>query len=137
VPLENLAYALTQLFHNFGAVAVTGGSAFALWASALPRRSEAQLARLVGLGWAVQVASGTGFGAVSYCFYGQFPDIHGVAVIALVTKITCAAAGLALALHSVVRGENWSEAQRRFSWWVLAALAATALTAAAFLRWYS
>lgn len=28
---ENLAYALVQLVHNFGAAAVLGGAVFALW----------------------------------------------------------------------------------------------------------
>ncbi|MGH8725517.1 MAG: hypothetical protein ACREU1_11715 [Burkholderiales bacterium] len=134
---ENLAYALTQVLHNFGAVVVVGGAAFALWAPALPSVREKRLARLVGLGWAVQIASGAGFGAVSYYYYGRLPEIHGVAVAALTTKVTCAVAGLALVLLLQSRGERWNEPQRKLSWRALAVLAATALAAAAFLRWFS
>ena len=136
--LENLAYALTQVLHNFGAVVVVGGAAAALWARpALPYAREKRLVRLVGAGWAVQIASGAGFGAVSYYFYGRLPDIHGVAVAALATKVACAAGGLALALLSLSRSERWNEKRRRLLWRALALLAATALAAAAFLRWFS
>jgi len=135
--LENVAYALMQVLHNFGAVTVVGGAVFALWAPGQPPVREAQLARLLSLGWAVQIASGAGFGGVSYYYYGHLPDIHGVAVAALTTKIACAAAGLSLALLFQLRGARWNEAQRKLSWRALAVLAATALFAAAFLRWFS
>jgi hypothetical protein len=135
--LENLAYALTQVLHNFGAVVVVGGAAAALWAPALPYAREKRLVQLVGVGWAVQVASGAGFGAVSYYFYDTLPEIHGVAVAALATKVTCAVGGLALALLSLTRSERWNEKQRRPLWRALALLATTALAAAAFLRWFS
>jgi hypothetical protein len=137
MPFENLAYALTQVLHNFGAVAVVGGPAFALWLPALPPARERALAWLVALGWAVQIASGTGFGAVSYYYYGQLPDIHGIAVVALTIKIACAAAGITLATMRLLREERWNEARRKFTWRALAALGATALFAAAFLRWFS
>lgn len=48
---ENLAYALVQVLHNFGAVVVVGGAAFALWAPAFPSGPDKRLVRLVGLGW--------------------------------------------------------------------------------------
>ncbi|MBI3157417.1 MAG: hypothetical protein HYZ20_18715 [Burkholderiales bacterium] len=134
---ENLAYALTQVLHNFGGVAVVGVPVFALRAAPLPSERETRLARLGALGWAVQIASGAGLGAVSYYYYGRLPDIHGVAVAALVTKLACAAGGLALALRLQSRAERWNEVQRKLSWRALAALAATALAAAAFLRWFS
>jgi len=137
VAAENLAYALAQVLHNFGAVVVVGGAAFALWAPASPSGSGKQLAQLVGLGWAVQIASGAGFGAISYYYYGRFPEIHGVAVAALAIKVACAIAGLALALLLQWRVEGWPEARRRHSWCALAVLGATALSAAAFLRWFS
>lgn len=135
--LENLAYALTQVLHNFGAVVVVGGAAAALWAPVLPYARERRLMWLVGAGWAAQIASGTGFGAVSYYFYGRLPEIHEVAVAALGTKIACAAGGLALALLSLSRSERWNEQRRRLQWRALAFLATTALAAAAFLRWFS
>jgi len=135
--LENLAYALAQVFHNFGAMAVVAGAALALWAPALPSGREGQLARLVALGWAVQIASGASFGAISYYYYGRLPDIHGVAVAALTVKVTCAVAGLAIALLLQQRGQRWNETQRKRAWRALALLAAAALAAAAFLRWFS
>jgi hypothetical protein len=137
VVTENLAYALSQLLHNFGAVAVVGGAAFALWTSAMPPARELRLVRLVATGWAIQIASGGAFGAVSYFYYGRLPDIHGVAVAALSIKIACAAAGLTLALAFHSRAARWSAAVRTGSWRALAALGATALAAAAFLRWFS
>ena len=134
---ENLAYALTQVLHNFGAAAVVGGAAFALWAPGRSPPDAKRLARLVSLGWALQIASGAGFGAVSYYYYGRLPEIHAVALAALATKVTCAAGGLALALALQLRGERWNETRRKVCWRVLAVLAATALAAAAFLRWFS
>ena len=133
---DNLAYALTQLVHNFGAVAVVGGAAYALGTGA-PPSTERRLARLVGGGWALQIASGAGFGVISYYYYGLLPDIHGIAVAALYVKIACAAAGLALALRFQQRAALWSEARRRQAWRALLVFGAVALAAAAFLRWFS
>ena len=137
MPAENLGYALVQVLHNFGAVVVLGGAGFALWTPALTFDRKKRLAQLVALGWTVQIASGAGFGAVSYYHYGRLAEIHGVAVAALAIKITCAAAGLALALFLQSRGERWNEVRRRYSWRALAVLGAGALAAAAFLRWFS
>jgi hypothetical protein len=134
---ENLAYALTQVLHNFGAVVVVGSAAFALWAPALPPGPEKRLARLAGFGWVVQIASGAGISAIGYYYYSRFPEIHGVAAAAFAIKVTCATAGLALALLLQLRGDRWSETRRRLCWRALAVLAATALAAAAFLRWFS
>lgn len=134
---ENLAYALTQVVHNFGAVAVVGAAAFALWANPGADDREGRLARLVSLGWTVQLASGATFGAISYHYYGRLPDIHGIALAALYIKIACAVAGLALALRLQSRAERWNEARRKLAWRGLAALGGTALAAAAFLRWFS
>lgn len=135
--LQNLAYALAQIVHNFGAVAVTGGAAAALLllraGSAIPR----WLGGLVLTGWAMQIASGAGFGAISYFYYGRFPDLHGIAVAALGIKMVCAASGLIAAAACVRHAARWSAARRRIVWTVLVTLAATALSAAAFLRWFS
>ena len=46
--LQNLAYALTQVIHNFGAVAVVGGAATALWLTPRQPVLERSLAWLVG-----------------------------------------------------------------------------------------
>lgn len=135
--LQNLAYALIQLAHNFGAVAVTGG-AVAGWLS--QRRESAPATALLWLvlaGWALQAASGAGFGLISLAYYGRFPDLHGVAVVALVLKLSCATGGLLLSLLCLKFADSWPAARRRHAWAVLVGLAATALSAAAFLRWFA
>ena len=133
--LQNLSYAAIQIVHNFGAVAVVGSSFYALWSGLAGMRKLPAWITLAG--WAAQAASGGAFGAVSWLYYGHFPDIHGIAVAALLIKMACAAAGFMLAAAYVYRGIEWSERARQASWRALASLAATALTAAAFLRWFS
>ena len=134
---QNLAYALVQLAHNFGAVAVTGG-AVAGWL-----RQRNGTARATGLlwlvlaGWMLQAASGAGFGLISLAYYGQFPDLHGIAVGALVVKLSCAAAALLLSFLLLKFAGAWPAARRRYAWGALGGLAATALSAAAFLRWFA
>lgn len=134
---QNLAYALVQLAHNFGAVAVTGG-AVAGWLTL--RRGAAPAAGLPWLvlaGWLLQAASGAGFGAISHAYYGQFPDLHGIAVAALAVKLSSAAAALLLSLLLLRFADAWPAARRQLAWAALAVLAATALSAAAFLRWFA
>lgn len=130
---QNLAYAATQIVHNFGAVGVVGGAASALaWRDNTARR---RLAWIVLASWMAQAASGATFGAISFYFYREFPDIHGVAVAALGVKITCAALGLALAgWLTLVRPRAVSS---QYAWLALFALGAAALSAAAVLRWFS
>jgi hypothetical protein len=135
--LENLFYALTQVAHNFGAVAVAGGAIFAHCLARQARENRRRLAWVVLAGWTLQAASGASFGAVSYAYYGRFPDIHVVALAALLTKMACAAAGFVLAAFYLKLESGWSEARRNAAWTGLAILAATALSAAAFLRWFS
>lgn len=133
--LQNLIYAAIQVVHNFGAVAVVGSAVCALWPGlAGPRKT---LAWTVLWGWAAQAASGVAFGAVSWFYYGRFPDIHGIAVAALLIKVACAAAGFMLAAAYLHSGIGWSERAQQTAWRALAVLAATALSAAAFLRWFS
>lgn len=134
---ENLAYALTQLLHNFGAVAVTGGAVYGLMAGAMSTQREVRLALLVAAGWTLQMATGLAFATVSFYFYGQLPDLHGIATAALTIKIVCAIAGLTLSIATLTSAAQWSSAARRRAWHALAALGATALAAAAFLRWFS
>ncbi|MEW6313950.1 MAG: hypothetical protein AB1513_07905 [Pseudomonadota bacterium] len=130
--IQNLAYALTQVAHNFGAVAVTGGAIAALYGT---EQTQRRLAWLVLAGWSAQAASGAAFGAVSYYYYSQFPDIHGIAAAALAVKMICAATGFVLAALCTRQRRNKKGC--RNAWRSLAALAVTALTAAAFLRWFS
>lgn len=130
---QNLAYAATQIFHNFGAVAVVGGAACAIaW-----RNTEVQrkLAWVVLAGWITQAASGATFGAISFAYYGKFPDIHGIAIDALIVKVVCAIMGSTLAARLLFA--HPSERSRRYAWIALCGLGALALSSAAVLRWFS
>jgi hypothetical protein len=132
---QNLAYSVIQVVHNAGAVAVVGGSFAALKLRAVETRQK--LAWLTLAGWGAQAASGAVFGAVSYYFYHQFPDISGVAEIALGIKIACAASGFTLMTAYLFWGSKWALKRMNLAWGVTHALAATALTAAAVLRWFA
>ena len=135
---QDLGYALTQVVHNLGAVSVVAAAAAARRPAALEAgESHRRLAWLALAGWAAQGASGATFGAISYAYYGRLPDIHGIAVAALLLKIACAAVGFSLAGLLLARGSGWSDAARRRCFRSLLVLALTALTAAAFLRWFS
>ncbi len=135
---QDLGYALTQVVHNLGAVSVTGGAAAARCLKVSePLAAQRRLAWLVLAGWTAQVASGIGFGAISYAYYGRFPDIHGIAIAALALKAACAAAGISLGALYLARASGWSAARRQGAWSALFGFALTALTAAAFLRWFS
>lgn len=132
--VQNLAYALIQVVHNFGAAAVVGLSVCGLWLCKRP--IARRLVLLVAVAWAVQAVTGALFGATSYHFYGHFPDIHGIAVDALFIKAGCAVAGFLLAGIVYLR---WEGMQRHalMVWVILCLLASTALSSAAFLRWFS
>lgn len=133
---ENLAYALTQVVHNFGAAAVLGGAAFALWPS--PRLEYARAFGWLILGaWGAQIASGILFGLISLYYYGETPDLGSVAVAALAIKVAAAISGFLLAAFYLGRGKGWGHASLKRTFQGLAALAVIALTAAAFLRWFS
>lgn len=133
---ENLAYALTQVFHNFGAVAVLGGALFALWPVARLEYGRA-FGWLVLVGWGVQVVSGGVFGLTSLYYYGATPDLSDIAVIALAVKVAAAICGLVLAAAYLLRGHTWTGTGVTRAFQALTGLAALALTAAAFLRWFS
>ncbi|HEV3017664.1 MAG TPA: hypothetical protein VGY49_01465 [Burkholderiaceae bacterium] len=135
---QDLAYALTQVVHNFGAVAVTAGAAGGRWTQAAtePKRQR-RLQWLVLGGWVAQILSGATFGGISYASFGQFPEIHGIAVAALRLKITCAVAGVSVSTLLLARARAWNETQRSHAWSALLGFAAIALCAAAFLRWFS
>jgi hypothetical protein len=138
VDLQDIGYALTQVVHNLGAVSVTGGAAAARGLKlAEPQAAQRGLAALVLGGWVAQAASGVCFGAISYLGYGRLPDIHGIAIAALVLKMACAAAGFSVAAIYLAREANWSGPGRQRAWTAQLALALTALGAAAFLRWFS
>ena len=133
---ENLAYALTQVVHNFGAVAVLGGAVFALWPT--PRLEFGRtFAWLVLAAWTAQLISGGVFGLVSYHYYGETPDLSSVAMTALVVKIVAAFSGVLLSAFFLLRGRQWRPDGVKHTFQGLATLGVVALTAAAFLRWFS
>ncbi len=133
---ENLIYALTQVVHNFGAACVLGGALFALWPT--PRLEYARVfAQFILLAWGAQIASGIGFGLTSLYYYGETPDLSSIAMAALAIKVIAASSGFLLAASYLARGQGWSRLCVRRLFQSLAALAAIALTAAAFLRWFS
>ncbi|MFZ1548423.1 MAG: hypothetical protein WAT12_15245 [Candidatus Nitrotoga sp.] len=134
--MENLSYAVVQVVHNFGAVAVVGGAAFALY-SGVTAALHHKLAWLVGLGWAAQAISGMGFAAVSYHYYDKLPDIHGIAMAALLIKMLCVVFGVGIVIVYLHYSATFTIKRRHLAWLLLVALGLTALTAAAFLRWFS
>jgi hypothetical protein len=134
---QNLAYALVQVVHNFGAVAVSAGGAAGYLLQRFGLPPPRRLGWLVFAGWIAQAASGAGFGTVSLLAYGQLPDLHDIAAVALGLKVLCATAGFVLTALWLRLGTGWTVARRRAVWAGLAGLAALALTAAAFLRWFA
>lgn len=132
---QNLAYATVQVLHNFGAVATVGGSLAALRVKGADARRR--LAWLVLAGWGTQAASGAMFGMVSFLYYHKFPDIGGIAVVALMTKMLCAATGFMLMAVYLWFGLHRLDGKWGVVWPASAILAAIALSAAAFLRWFS
>lgn len=137
IAMENLSYAVVQVVHNFGAVAVVGGTAFALYPGTATAALYRKLAWLVGFGWTAQAISGMGFAAVSYHYYDKLPDIHGIAMAALLIKMLCAISGVSIVIIYLRYSANFAIECRHLAWQLLAALGVTALTAAAFLRWFS
>lgn len=132
---QNLAYAVVQVIHNLGAVATVGGALAATRLRDADKRMK--LARLALGGWGVQIASGAAFGAVSYYFYHQFPDISGIALVALEIKMACATFGFLLLTLYLFRSKNWTTTRVNGAWIASCLLAVTALSAAAFLRWFA
>jgi hypothetical protein len=130
-----LTYAIVQVVHNFGAVATLGGSIAAIKFRGIATRRK--LAWLGLGGWGTQTISGAAFGTVSYYFYHRFPDISGVSAVALMIKVVCVAAGFLLLIAYLLWSDNWTVGKMNGIWVASTALAATALAAAAFLRWFS
>lgn len=131
---QNLAYATVQILHNFGAVAVVGGSVAAMLASPEARRKPAWIAFA---GWTAQAASGPAFGILSFYFHHRLPDIAGIAVAALMIKIVCVVLGFLLVAAYLLPCPRCRERFEPLVWPASTALAAIALTAAAVLRWFS
>ncbi|ADE11034.1 hypothetical protein [Sideroxydans lithotrophicus] len=132
---QNLSYSVIQVVHNFGAVATVGGTIIAtrLRDDAIRRR----LAYLVLTGWVTQVVSGATFGMVTYYYYHRLPDISGIAAYALGIKMVCATLGILLLALYLWQSAHWREAGKDTAWVSSLVLAGTAISAAAFLRWFA
>lgn len=131
---QNLAYALTQVVHNFGAVTVVAGPLYAVITNRPTR--ERCLLWVVLAGWGAQLVSGMLFGLVSFYYYSQLPDLHGIAIAALSVKVVCAMTAV-LITAVTLRYRARCDKCAVWLWPVLAVLGVIALTAAAFLRWFS
>ena len=132
---QNLSYSAIQVVHNFGAVATVGGSLIAT--QLREKAARRKLAYLALGGWLTQAVSGASFGMVSYLYYHQFPEISGIAIYALGVKMTCATLGIALSAFYIWRCAGWTEMSRNRAWISSSVLAITAISAAAFLRWFA
>ncbi len=135
--LQNLIYALIQVIHNFGAAAVIGFATYGLM-----RRAEwesIQRTAFLGLliAWAAQGISGAVFGITSLSFYGKLPDIHGVAVVAVTIKMICVVLGFIVAFIGFKKSKGEGRGPQGPLLITSFVLGATALSAAAFLRWFS
>jgi len=132
---QNLSYSAIQVVHNFGAVATVGGSLIAT--RLREQATRRKLAYVVLGGWMTQAISGATFGLVSYWYYRHFPDISGIAIYALGLKMVCASLGILLSVIYLWQCVGWSQIARNRAWVLSSALAVTAISAAAFLRWFS
>jgi hypothetical protein len=135
--VQNFIYAIIQVIHNFGAVTVVGTTVSALWLVRGDIAVQRRLAFLLATAWVIQAASGVLFGVTTFLYEGQLPDIHGIAVDALLIKIVCASAGFILALTYVKLHSRWAANLQLLAWRVSFALGVAALASAAFLRWFS
>ena len=85
--------------------------------------------------WLMQIASGDGFGLVSYFVVGELPQISGAALIAVFVKIFCADLSVVLLVARLLGlGQAVPDKAALGS---LAGLASLALFSAAILRWFS
>ena len=134
---ENLPYALTQVIHNFGALTVVGCALVGLKTAPDQLSLKHSMAWFILIAWGAQAVSGLIFGGISLVLYGETPDLHSTAYVALIVKMVCAASGFILALMYVRSAKNWDEKKRHRAFHALTGFGVIALTAAAFLRWFS
>ena len=134
--MENLIYTRVQIMHNFGAVALIGSSAAALSLSRQNQIVRSKLAWLMLLGWLAQGASGVGFALTSYTMKGALPEVTGIALGALVLKVGCTFIGTVLKEFYLATRLRWSAAREHKMWQLMLLMTVSAITTAAFLRWY-
>ena len=133
--MENLIYTWIQIAHNFGAVAVVGSPAVGWW---LERKNIAanRLALLALIGWFVQAATGIGFAITSYSLKGALPEVTGIALGALLIKVSATAIGFLAAAILWKKGPQWLVRRKILLWQIMFAFSIAALMGAAYLRWY-
>lgn len=132
---QNLSYSVIQVVHNFGAVATVGGSVIA-WRSR-DNVTRRRLAHVVLSGWVTQTVSGASFGMVTYHYYQQLPDVSGIAADALGIKMVCATLGILMLTIYLWQSHGWTDQGKNKAWISSSVLAITAISAAAFLRWFA
>ena len=146
--MTDFLYSCVQLVHNLGAAAVVGSPAVASWLVGSTRRAgndhpaatgsiRRRLAWFTVIAWSMQVISGAGFGATTYFLKHELPDLTGIALAALLIKISCAVTSLILALTYLRSGARWTDRMQLVTWQALFLLGLAALMSAAFLRWYA
>lgn len=135
--MQNFIYALIQVVHNLGAATVVGAAVSALWPVRGNTAVQHRLALFLAVAWGIQAASGILFGVTTFLYEGQLPDIHGIAVDALLIKIVCALAGFILAVAYVKLNSGWAANIQLLAWRISLSLGVVALSSAAFLRWFS
>ena len=133
--MQNLLYALIQSIHNFGAVFIIGVGAYGLFFAS--NSAKRILAATQSFAWAIQGITGGAFGLTTFHYYHQLPDIHGVAIVALLIKISCVVLGFVASATYVLFCPRFSQAVENLFWWLMFLLGVLALTSAAFLRWFS
>lgn len=126
-----ILYTAIQIAHNFGAVILVGGTFFAIWPLKQTTITKRMLGWLILAGWILQGMSGASFGMISFIAYGKLPDIHGIAMGALVLKIICTMIGFTI---SVLYLKNVSSEK---NWMLMTVCSSVAMIAAAFLRWFA
>ncbi len=132
---QNLSYSIVQVGHNLGAVLTVSGPIVAIRFNDFSIQKKIAVITLAG--WGIQAVSGALFGATSFYFYHHFPDISGIALNALIIKIACTITSLILLIIYLVKSESWST-RRKFSTWIITSISSIiAMSAAAFLRWFS
>ncbi|MEO8505034.1 MAG: hypothetical protein ABI609_14135 [Acidobacteriota bacterium] len=134
--MTDLIYALIQLGHNFGALAVTGIPVAALAREGVDGRYSRRLMLWLVAAWALQVASGSGFALASWTLKGALPEVEGIALVALSVKIGATVIGLGTAIVVAARAGRWTAPGRRTMYQFEIVVALVPLAAAAFLRWY-
>ena len=133
--MQSFLYALIQSIHNIGAVVIVGVGAYGLFFA--HQNTRRVLAVVQALGWSIQGLTGAAFGATTFYFYHQLPDIHGVAILALLIKISCVVSGFVTSALYVLLCSRLSPAISKFAWSMMFGLGVIAISSAAFLRWYS